>query len=77
MATVRVGTLRFSDGAPVAPGEDADHEVQAHWVEIGGVRLTAEDHALISVDYHADGSGASTVTLVLGVSSFETVHKDA
>lgn len=76
-ADIRVGVTRITDGRPTEPGEKADAEMRVHWVDLDGTVLTANEHGLVSVDYHADGNHASTVTLVFYVASFGTVQSES
>lgn len=75
-ADIRVGVTRITDGRPSEPGEKADGEMRAHWVDLDGKVLTADEHGLKSVEYHADGEHPSTVTLVFYVASFGTVQTE-
>lgn len=77
MPDIRVGTRRITrTGTPPGPDGSVVAELQAHWVDIDGVRLTANEHGLKSVTYRANGTEISTVTLVFTVSSFASVPKD-
>lgn len=71
---VTVGVMKWAGDQAADDANPPIAEVQQHWVQIGDVCITAEDHGLKEVSYGVtEVGGFSEVTITLSPSSFKTV----